>query len=133
MKKNELAAQEKFLTGLQQLADYLVPANARADAPESTCRCVFGRAGRWVMAAPCTDEELRPEYCRAQTHQAVRIWMMNNRLPQEQLSDRQLDHVVPQLADLGRRAPELTIRQFVIELQKHLRASLAPLAAGPRP
>lgn len=128
MKKSELTDRAALLTDLQRLADYLVPTNALADAPESTCRCVLGTGGRWVLAGPCVAETTRPAYCRAVSHHATRIWLLQHQLPHEHLSDRQLDHVVPELAELARRAPDLTTRRFVIELQSHLRASLAPLA-----
>jgi len=128
MKKSELTAMAEFFDRLQQLRAYLAGIRtALADDP--TCDCEIGVRGVYQQAGRCVPGpgQPPPDICLTVGHLAARLMLQQMKLSVAHLSDPQLDTAVDQLAALVDRAPDLTQRRFVIELQTVLRASLLPL------
>jgi hypothetical protein len=130
MKKSELTAMATFFRRLTELNAYLDQIRtALAETP--TCDCEIGTAGVYRLRGRCVPAGPGlppPDMCLTVGHLAARLQLEQLKLPVAHLSDPQLDTVVEQLAALVLRAPDLTQRRFVIDLQAALRASLLPLA-----
>jgi len=131
MKKSEQTAMAAFFDRIQQLHGYLVGIRTTL-AEDPTCDCEIGVRGVYQQAGRCVPGpgQPPPDICLTVSHLTARLMLEQMKLSVTHLSDPQLDKAVDQLADLVERAPALTQRRFVIELQTALRASLLPLAPG---
>lgn len=133
MKKSDLTAMAGFFDRITGLHAYLTGIRT-ALAEDPTCDCEIGTAGVYRLSGRCVPTgpaNPPPDICLTVGHLAARLQLEQMQLPVTHLSDPQLDTVLDQLVDLVRRAPDLTQRRFVIELQTTLRASLLPLIPQP--
>ena len=128
MKNSELTTMATLFARLTELRDYLAGIRTKL-AADPTCECEIGTAGVYRLRGRCVPPPggTPPDDCLTVGHLAARLQLQQLKLPAAHLSDPQLDGVVDQLAGLVVRAPDLTQRRFVIELQTVLRASLLPL------
>lgn len=129
MRAAELRTMEPFFTEITNLQRYLAT-TAAAAAERQDCDCQVTRKGIYQLAGRCIpagEDDPMPDHCQTLTHLTARHLLVELRLPVDHLSDPQLDKGVAGMAALVDRAPSLTQRQFVIELQTVLGASLAPL------
>lgn len=131
MKRTDLAAMARFFEQVTACQQFLAGARQHT-AEQHTCDCEIGTTGIYRQHGRCVPQPGGDvpdgRDCLTVAHLAARIQLDQLKLPVTHLSDPQLDDVVDQLAELVDRAPDLTQRRFVIELQTALRASLLPLA-----
>jgi hypothetical protein len=129
MRAAELRKMERFFTSLTELQRYMSSTAATA-AELGTCDCEITRDGIYRMAGRCVPSgpaDPPPDHCRTVVHLAARTLLDGLRLPTAHLSDPQLAKAIAGMAALVDRAPDLTQRRFVIDLQTVLGAGLGQL------